>query len=299
MRAGNGVLAGNGVRRAVVFTEPALAAAGGAPAVRRLCAERALDAEFELRAGGDRGGLDLHASWLIDRRDGGFAAALGAGRQTADGFHAAVRASAAAALDHVRAVWDRRPTFSSYRAASAAVERLRRRGRLVFTNGVFDLLHLGHLRSLEYARGLGAALVVGVNGDASARALRPAGRPVIGQFARAELLAALRCVDAVIIFDEPDPLRLIRAVRPDVLVKGGAYAPEQVIGSAAVRAAGGVVALSPVLAGASTSAIVRRIIQGAAGTRRSPDRPRSTPSPRPPPAPAGTSSGAPGPSSSA
>ncbi len=267
--AGDGI----GVRRAVVITERALAAAGGAPAARRLCAERALDTEFELRAGRDRAGLDLHGSWLIDRREGGFVAALGAGREAgADpeagaGFHAAVRGSVAAALDHVRAVWDERPTFSSYRAASAAVERLRGRGRLVFTNGVFDLLHVGHLRSLEYARGLGAALVVGINSDASAHALRPAGRPVIGQFARAELLAALRCVDAVIIFDERDPRRLIEAVRPDVLVKGGTYAPEQVAGGAAVRAAGGVVALSPVLAGVSTTAIARRIIQGGAGTR--------------------------------
>ena len=154
------------VRRAVVFTERGLAAAGGPPAVRRLCAERALDAEFELRAGSDRAGLDLHASWLIDRRNGSFVAALGAGREAPAGFHAAVRESAAAALDHVRAVWAERPTFSSYRSASAAVERLRRRGRLVFTNGVFDLLHVGHLRSLEYARGLGAALVVGLNSDA-------------------------------------------------------------------------------------------------------------------------------------
>lgn len=251
----------------MVFTEPALAAAGGAQAVRRLCAERGLDTEFELRVGGDRAGLDLQGSWLIDRRHGSFAAALGADREAGAGFHAAVRGTAAAALDHVRAVWNERPAFSSYRAASAAVERLRGRGRLVFTNGVFDLLHVGHLRSLEYARGLGAALVVGLNGDASARAQRPAGRPVIGQFARAELLAALRCVDAVIIFDEPDPLRLIEAVRPDVLVKGGTYAPEQVAGGAAVRAAGGVVALSPVLAGVSTTAIVRRITQGGAGTR--------------------------------
>lgn len=273
--AGSVGCAGSGFRRGVVFTERALAAAGGAPAVRRLCAERGLDAEFELRVGRDRAGLYLQGSWLIDRRHGSFAAALGADREAdADrapdaGFHAAVRGSVAAALDHVRAVWNERPVFSSYRAASAAVERLRGRGRLVFTNGVFDLLHVGHLRSLEYARGLGAALVVGLNGDASARALRPAGRPVIGQFARAELLAALRCVDAVIIFDEPDPLRLIEAVRPDVLVKGGTYAPEQVAGGAAVRAAGGVVALSPVLAGVSTTAIVRRITQDreGAGTR--------------------------------
>ena len=101
----------------------------------------------------------------------------------------------------------------------------------------------------------------------SASGLKPAGRPVIGQFARAELLAALRCVDAVIIFAEPDPLRLIEAVRPDVLVKGATYTANQVAGGAEVRAAGGVVALSPVLSEISTSAIVERITGGGAGTR--------------------------------
>ncbi len=259
--------AGKGVRRALVITGPALAAAGGEPAVRRLCRERALDTEFALRRERGLDGLDLQASWMIDRHARGFLVALGADRAAETGFHASVCGSIAAALSHVRAVWDERPTFSSWRAAAATVERLRARGRLVFTNGVFDLLHAGHLRSLEHARGLGGALVVGLNSDASASGLRPAGRPVIGQFARAELLAALRCVDAVIIFDEPDPLRLIEAVRPDVLVKGGTYAADRVAGGSEVRAAGGVVALSPVLAGTSTSAIVERITEGGAGTR--------------------------------
>ena len=258
---------GKAVRRALVITDRALAAAGGEPAVRRRCGERALDTEFALRREHERGGLDLQASWLIDGHARGFAVALGADRAVDAGFHVAVCESIGAALNHVRTVWNARPTFSSWRAAAATVERLRCRGRLVFTNGVFDLLHAGHLRSLEHARGLGGALVVGLNSDASASGLRPAGRPVIGQFARAELLAALRCVDAVIIFDEPDPLRLIEAVRPDVLVKGGTYAADRVAGGSEVRAAGGVVALSPVLAGTSTSAIVDRITEGGAGTR--------------------------------
>jgi len=258
---------GKGVRRALVITGSARVAAGGERAVRRLCQERALDTEFAVRREQDLGGLDLQASWLIDGHARGFVAALGADRAAAAGFHVSVCGSIGAALNHVRAVWDERPTFSSWLAAAATVERLRSRGRLVFTNGVFDLLHAGHLRSLEHARGLGGALVVGLNSDDSARGLRPAGRPVIGQFARAELLAALRCVDAVIIFGEPDPLRLIEAVRPDVLVKGGTYTAARVAGGAEVRAAGGVVALSPVLAGTSTSAIVERIIEGDAGTR--------------------------------
>ena len=258
---------GKAVRRGVVVTNRALAGAGGELAVRRLCEERALDTEFALRREHDRAGLDLHASWLIDGHARGFVVALGADREADAGFHVAMCGSIAAALNHVRAVWDERPTFSPYGAASATVERLRSRGRLVFTNGVFDLLHAGHLRSLEHARRLGGALVAGLNSDASASGLKPAGRPVIGQFARAELLAALRCVDAVIIFAEPDPLRLIEAVRPDVLVKGATYTANQVAGGAEVRAAGGVVALSPVLSEISTSAIVERITGGGAGTR--------------------------------
>ena len=257
------------MQRAIFITDRALARCGAAPdAVRRRCAERALDVEFELRRDDDRAGLDLQASWLIDAHGPGVAVALGAGRPVEAGFYFAACPSIASALEHVRAVWQERPTFSCYRTAAATVDRLRQRGRLVFTNGVFDLLHTGHLRSLEHARRLGAALVVGLNSDGSARALRPAGRPVIGQFARAELLAALRCVDGVIIFDDPEPVALIEAVRPDVLVKGGTYAEEQVAGGAVVRAAGGVVALSPVLEGSSTSAIVERITSRAGSGRR-------------------------------
>ena len=257
---------GKAEQRALVVTGRALTVAGGEPEVRRRCVERALDTEFVLRREHERDGLDLNASWLIDGHERGFVVALGADREADAGFHVAVCGSIAAALNHVRAVWDERPTFSSWRAAAATVERLRSRGRLVFTNGVFDLLHAGHLRSLEHARGLGGALVVGLNSDSSARGLRPAGRPVIGQFARAELLAALRCVDAVITFDEPDPRRLIDLVRPDVLVKGGTYTADRVAGGAEVCAAGGVVALSPVLAGISTSAIVERITGEGGGT---------------------------------
>lgn len=239
--------------------------------VRRLYDEYALGLEeFELRRTDDRAGVDLQASWLIDWIDGsgpGVEVALGADRPVADGFHRAVRSSIAAALDHVRAVWTERPVFSSYRSAAATVESLRLRGRLAFTNGVFDLLHAGHLRSLEYARGLSEALVVGLNSDASARGLRPEGRPLIGQFQRAELLAALRCVDAVILFDESEPVDLIRLVRPDVLIKGGTYAEAEVAGGAVVCAAGGVVARSPVLEEISTSSIVARITARAGSGR--------------------------------
>ena len=252
---------GKVVGRALVITSRALTAAGGESAVARLCAERSLNSEFALRREHDYNDLDLQASWLIDSHTRGFVVALGADRLADEGFRVAVCESMAAALNHVRAAWQAQPTFSSYRAAAVTVEQLHLRGQLVFTNGVFDLLHAGHLRSLEYARGLGDALVVGLNSDISVNGLRRAGRPVIGQFARAELLAALRCVDAVIIFDEPEPLDLIETVRPDILVKGGTYTSAGVAGGDAVRGAGGLVALSPVLSGTSTSAIIKRIIQ--------------------------------------
>jgi len=132
--------------------------------------------------------------------------------------------------------------------------------RVVFTNGVFDLLHPGHLAVLEAARALGDVLVVGLNSDASARTLgKGEGRPVLDETARIRMLAALRCVDAVELFNEPTPLRLIREVRPDVLVKGGDYSDREVVGRDLVEAAGGRVVLLPLLPGYSTTALLERI----------------------------------------
>lgn len=131
--------------------------------------------------------------------------------------------------------------------------------RVVFTNGCFDLLHRGHTRCLEQARALGDLLVVAVNSDASVRRLKGAGRPVVAAGERAEVLAALAAVDLVLIFQDPDPARVIRAVRPDVLVKGGDWPVEQIVGADLVRATGGSVRSLPYVGGASTTALIRRI----------------------------------------
>ena len=141
--------------------------------------------------------------------------------------------------------------------------REKRNGRkIVFTNGCFDLLHPGHIRSLEQARALGDALIVGLNSDASVRELKGAGRPVLPENERAEILAALECVDAVVIFHEPTPREIISKLLPDVLVKGGDWPGNQIIGREEVEAAGGRVVPVPVVPGYSTSAILDRIRQG-------------------------------------
>jgi D-glycero-beta-D-manno-heptose 1-phosphate adenylyltransferase len=131
--------------------------------------------------------------------------------------------------------------------------------RVVFTNGCFDLLHPGHIQTLEAARGLGDALVVGTNSDASVRKLKDAGRPVVCELERAEILAALECVDAVVIFDDLTPRETIAALLPDVLVKGGDWPGDQIIGRDEVEAAGGRVASVPVVPSYSTTAILQSI----------------------------------------
>jgi D-beta-D-heptose 7-phosphate kinase/D-beta-D-heptose 1-phosphate adenosyltransferase len=132
--------------------------------------------------------------------------------------------------------------------------------RVVFTNGVFDLLHRGHVALLAEARGYGDALIVGVNSDASVRRLNKGPeRPVCGQADRAYVLAALEAVDAVVIFDEDTPLALVRALEPDVLVKGGDYREETIVGAREVRARGGDVKVVPIIQGFSTSSIVDKL----------------------------------------
>jgi D-beta-D-heptose 7-phosphate kinase/D-beta-D-heptose 1-phosphate adenosyltransferase len=130
---------------------------------------------------------------------------------------------------------------------------------VVFTNGVFDLLHPGHVRYLQRARALGDALIVGVNADASVRRNKGAGRPINPHEERAELVAALDCVDVVVIFDEDTPAAIIRAVEPDVLVKGADWPSDQIVGRDTVEARGGRVVLTEVEQGHSTTAILRRI----------------------------------------
>jgi D-beta-D-heptose 7-phosphate kinase/D-beta-D-heptose 1-phosphate adenosyltransferase len=131
--------------------------------------------------------------------------------------------------------------------------------RLVFTNGCFDILHVGHVRYLAGARALGDALLVAVNSDRSVRALKGRGRPLMGEGERAEMLAALSSVDLVTVFDEDSPRRLISELLPDVLVKGGDYAPDEIHGREEVEAAGGRVLALPFVAGASTTGIIERV----------------------------------------
>ncbi len=138
--------------------------------------------------------------------------------------------------------------------------RSRQRGTVVFTNGVFDLLHPGHVEILEAARRLGDALVVGVNSDGSARRLgKGPGRPVQPGDARARVVAGLAAVDRVVLFDEDTPLNLIESLAPDVLVKGGDYTRETIVGADFVESRGGAVYAIPLLPGQSTSAIVERL----------------------------------------
>jgi rfaE bifunctional protein nucleotidyltransferase chain/domain len=157
------------------------------------------------------------------------------------------------------------PLHSSVLTLKEAILRFgreKRNGRVVFTNGCFDLLHPGHIRSLEMARELGDVLIVGLNSDASVRQLKGEGRPVIPESERAEILSALESVDAVVIFDDLTPREVISRLFPDVLVKGGDWPGDQIVGREEVEAAGGHVVSIPVVPGYSTSAILRKIREG-------------------------------------
>jgi rfaE bifunctional protein nucleotidyltransferase chain/domain len=140
--------------------------------------------------------------------------------------------------------------------------RLREEGkRLVFTNGCFDILHVGHTRYLRAARELGDALLVAINSDRSVRELKGAGRPIMNEGERAEMLAALGAVDYVTIFDDTSPRSLIAETLPDILVKGGDYNLDEIHGREEVEAAGGQVLSLPFIVGASTSSIIERILK--------------------------------------
>ena len=144
--------------------------------------------------------------------------------------------------------------------ARRLVAELRASGaRIVFTNGVFDLLHVGHLRYLQQARALGGALLVGVNSDRSVRAIKGPDRPITSEAERAEVLEALACVDGVVIFDEDTPLDLIAALQPDILVKGADWAEDAIVGRDIVEARGGHVVRVATEPGHSTTNIVDRI----------------------------------------
>src|SRR5437879_1566848 len=146
------------------------------------------------------------------------------------------------------------------KALTAALDARRARGeRIVFTNGCFDLLHVGHTRFLQEARTLGDCLVVGLNSDASVKKIKPEGRPIVPEAQRAEILAALACVDHVVIFNEADPESVIQALEPDVLVKGADWPLHQVVGRESVGSRGGRVVTIPLVPEISTTLLVRRI----------------------------------------
>ena len=147
--------------------------------------------------------------------------------------------------------------------AVALAQQLRAAGKtIVFTNGVFDLLHPGHVRYLQHARSLGDALIVGINSDRSVRAVKGPDRPINPEAERAEILAALDCVDAVAIFDEETPFEIISAVQPDVLVKGADWAENAIVGRDIVEARGGKVVRAALEQGYSTSSILAKVRAG-------------------------------------
>jgi len=142
------------------------------------------------------------------------------------------------------------------------IKGLRKAGkRIVFTNGCFDILHVGHVRYLTAARSKGDALVLGLNSDASVKSIKPDNRPIVSQDQRAEVLAGLACVDYITIFDEPDPLALIQTIKPDVLIKGADWEKAEIIGSNVVRSYGGSVVRIEIVPGISTSGIIQRILE--------------------------------------
>lgn len=144
--------------------------------------------------------------------------------------------------------------------APLLAEQRRQGRRIVFTNGCFDLMHIGHTRYLQAARNLGDLLVVGVNSDDSVRALnKGTDRPIVPEAQRAEVLAALACVDHVVIFPEPDPGALIATIQPDILVKGGDWSVDRIVGRETVEARGGLVQTIPLVPGVSTTTLVQRI----------------------------------------
>ncbi|UCD86293.1 MAG: D-glycero-beta-D-manno-heptose 1-phosphate adenylyltransferase [Desulfobacterales bacterium] len=146
------------------------------------------------------------------------------------------------------------------------IQSLKREGKkIVFTNGCFELLHIGHVRYLQAARAEGDVLTVGVNSDLSVRQIKGPKRPIVPENERAEVLASLACVDFVSLFDEPDPLAMIRSLLPDVLVKGADWAEDAIVGRDIVEAHGGRVVRIPLTQGTSTTSIIERILGNYGG----------------------------------
>lgn len=150
-------------------------------------------------------------------------------------------------------------TAEDFAEQAAALRTLGK--KIVFTNGCFDLLHAGHVRYLAAARAEGDVLAVGLNSDASVRKIKDEGRPINHQDHRAEVLAGLVCVDYIIRFDDPDPLRLIKAIKPDILVKGADWVEADIIGAAEVKSCGGRVIRIPLTPDVSTTGIIEKIVK--------------------------------------
>jgi len=203
--------------------------------------------------------VEISASWLLLAR--------GAPRLPAEvtaGFRGYKTGVDPAAVSRLARGLDRAAlrsrVLTDFSAVHARCERLRKSGRrLVFTNGVFDLFHVGHLRLLQAACLLGDLLVVGINSDDSARRLKGRARPAVPQFARAETVAGVRGVDLCVIFPQADPRELLRVVRPAVLVKGSEYSAREVVGSELVESWGGCVARVPHVPGWSSTALLRTL----------------------------------------
>lgn len=157
---------------------------------------------------------------------------------------------------------DLKNKIMSWEQAGRLMEKLHDKGKkVVFTNGCFDLLHVGHLHYLADARNLGDFLVIGLNSDRSVREIKGAARPITPQDQRAQVLSGLEVVNAVVVFDQPDPLELIACLQPDILVKGGDWPIDKIIGRDVVQARGGRVLNIPLTPGISTTAIIERIIK--------------------------------------
>lgn len=201
--------------------------------------------------------VEFSASWLVT--------GPGAPRVTAevrDGFRGCIAdlqpGMLAAVARRLDAAALRSRVVTDFSAVERRCERLRRSGRrIVFTNGVFDLFHVGHLRLLQAARALGDVLVVGINSDDSARRLKGRARPAVPQFARAETVAAIREVSFCVIFPQPDPRELLKVVRPQILVKGSEYSLREVVGRELVEGWGGRVQRISHVSGWSSTALLR------------------------------------------
>jgi rfaE bifunctional protein nucleotidyltransferase chain/domain len=205
--------------------------------------------------------IELSASWLLLR--------AGEGRvpdEVGEGFAGSLTGVADTrvrrAAQRLDAAASRSRVLTDLGTIEKRCARLRQAGtRIVFTNGVFDLFHVGHLRLLQSARALGGALVVGINSDDSARRLKGRSRPAVSQFARAEIVAGVRGVDLCAVFDQADPRELLRAVKPHVLVKGSEYSLARVVGKDLVESWGGRVHRVPHVSGWSSTGLMR-VVQG-------------------------------------